>query len=144
MTKRKRYSRVQSFPAKKVILFVIIASTIIVCIAIISAILLDPERRVKSNFEKLATNYYENIFYADLITSENYSGDPEVALEKYQTTGIAPVTLRQLSLSDRTDKNLTNFMLEYCDTNNTTVTFFPEPPYSKTSYHTEYTFSCNF
>ena len=135
---------IRDLTAKKVILSVIIAVTVVVCVGIISAIFADPERRVNSGFKTLAANYYENIFYADLTASENYSGNPEVALEKYRATGIAPVTLRQLSLSDRTDKNLTDFLLKYCDANNTVVTFFPEPPYEKNSYRAEYVYSCNF
>ncbi len=130
--------------AKKVILSVIITTTVVVCVGILSAIFADPERRIDSSFKTLAADYYENIFYADLTASENYSGNPKAALEKYQTTGITSVTLRQLSLSDRTDKNLTDLLLEYCDADNTVVTFFPEPPYSKTSYRAEYFYSCDF
>ncbi len=141
---RKLRLSIRNLTAKKVVLSVIVTVTVVVCVAIISAIFADPERRVNSGLKTLAADYYENIFYADLTTSENYSGNPEIALEKYQTTGIAPVTLRQLSLSDRTDKNLTDFLLEYCDANSTTITIFPESPYSKTSYHAEYFYACNF
>ena len=130
--------------AKNIVLFIIFAITIILAVVVISSFPLNPERRAKSDFEALATYYYENIFYADLLASDNFSGNPRVALEKYKITGLATVTLRQLSLSDRTDQNLANYLLKYCDEDRTFVTFYPESPYSKTSYRAEYTYSCNF
>ena len=131
--------------SKNTVTIVIILATILVFIAVICSVLLNPERQVKLKFEALATNYYENIFYNDLITSDDFSGNPQQALEKYAGTGLAPITLRQLILHDDTAaKDAADYLLKYCDENETRVIFFPEPSYSKTSYRAEYIYACNF
>ena len=127
---------------KNVILWIIAAVATIICIATLSVFLLNPERRVRSDFETLATNYYENVFYQGILTSDNFSGDIEKALEKYTTTGLSRLTLRQLSLLSPSISP--DYLLTECDENDTFVTFFPEPPYSRNSYRAEYVYSCNF
>lgn len=131
--------------SKNAITIVIVIAAILVFITVICSVLLNPERQVKLKFEALATNYYENIFYADLLKSDNFSGNPQKSLEKYNQTGLAPITLRQLILhDDAATKDTADYLLKYCDENETYVKFFPEPSYSKTSYRIEYTYSCNF
>ncbi|MBR3249011.1 hypothetical protein IKF89_03225 [Candidatus Saccharibacteria bacterium] len=131
--------------SKNTITIVIVIAAILVFIAVICSVLLNPERQVKLKFEALATNYYENIFYTNLINSKNFSGSPQKSLEKYTETGLSPMTLRQLILHDAdATKDTADYLLKYCDENETRVTFYPEPSYSKTAYHAEYTYSCNF
>lgn len=131
--------------ARNTILIVIVASSLIVCLAVISAFLLNPERQVKQKFEALANNYYEYNFYENLLNSENFSGDLRLALQKYEEPGLSPVTLRQLLLYDPAGTaDVGAYLKRYCDPNSTTVKFYPEFPYSRTSYHAEYTYDCNF
>ena len=37
-----------------------------------------------------------------------------------------------------------DFLSTYCDLDTTFITIHPDPPYDKKSYHTEYSYSCNF
>ena len=122
--------------SKKVILSVIILAILIIIATVVSFFLLDNERRVKSQISALATDYYENYFYQD------YTG---ADLSNYEIHGYAPVTLRQLLLYDHQKNSAyTEFLTNFCDENHTFVRFYPESPYTKTSYRTEYTYSCNF
>ena len=130
--------------ARKFILILIPLLAIIITIAIVCTMLLSPEHQVKNSFESLARHYYENVFYENMLDSNTYSGDPAKALEKYESSGLNPVNLRQLILLDENNNIDTDYILKYCDSEQTTVKYFPESPYSKTSYHTEYSYSCNF
>ena len=129
--------------ARNVILTVIVITTFIVCATILLTFFLDPARQVESKINSLATNYYEKVFYEDL--NINNPNDAATALEKYQTTGLSTVTLRQLLLSDvGKNTNDADYLLKYCDAEATRVKFYPDPPFTRTSYHIEYTYSCNF
>ena len=140
MTKRKD---INNF-ARKYLLILIPCLAIIIALAIACTFIFSPERQSKSELEALARNYYENIFYQNMLDSNEYSGDPAKSLEKYKDSGLTSVSLRQLILLNE-DKNVsTNYVLEYCDQKQTSVEFYPEPPFERTSYHVEYTYSCNF
>ena len=133
--------------AQKFALTVIGVSIFIVALTILSSILFSPERVTKNQISQLASEYYENYFYAKLITANPSitTKELEEILGKYQTSGLAAIPLRQLLLYDNQKNAASAPKLEkYCDTNNTYMKFYPEPPYSKTSYHTEYFYSCNF
>lgn len=127
------------------ILVVILAATAAIITIIIMANISKPENQISSRITALASDYYENTFYENLITSDKYSGDPEQALSKYTDYGLSPVTLRQLLLNDQVKTaEDAKYLLEYCDENRTSVKFHPDPPYSRTDYHIEYTYSCEY
>lgn len=127
-------------PIKKIILSIIIFLFILVIILTIFAIFNTPEKRVKSEIEHLTHDYYENYLYPKI--SEN-AKDISETLEKYQEKGLSPILLRQLLFSDRKDQKTIQFLRNHCDENKTAVRFYPEPPFSKTSYNVEYTYNCN-
>ncbi len=130
-------------PAKKIILTIIILTFILVIVAVCCSFFLKDESLTKSKIENLATSYYEDYLYKNLITSNHENLDS--VMEKYETYGSAPITLRQLLLyAQQKNLNYPEKILKYCDENLTYVRFYPEPPYSKNSYHTEYSYSCNF
>ena len=134
-------------PAKKIILTVIALTIIVVIIAIVYPLFFNDECLVKSQISTLATDYYENYFYPNYTSSTSYAqiSDLDTAMAKYETYGFAPITLRQLLLYDD-QKNTSHaaYLTEHCDENATLIRFYPEAPYSQTSYRTEYTYSCNF
>lgn len=130
---------------KNVILTTIAVLVVVVVVAVLCTALLNPERQITRKFDVLASNYYENVFYASMLDSDNYTGDPKAALEKYQASGFSPVTLRQLIyLGGDSAAADGDYLSQYCDLGESSVTFYPEPPYSKSSYHTSITYACNF
>ncbi len=141
-SRRRRYS-----PAQKTILLIIFIAFFIVFIALLCAFFLKPEKIVKSKIDTIASDYYENYFYEKLITSEKYteSKDLDDILGRYKDNGLATLNLRQLLLYDnQKNAEFAPYLKKYCDEENTYIKFYPEPPYSRTSYHIDYTYSCNF
>lgn len=121
--------------AGKITLGIIISATIIILFAIIFSYFANPERVVKKNIERLATTYYEKNLYEAITDKEN--------LSKYTETGLSRVQLRTL-LINVADEKTANMIKKYCDENASIIQYFPEEPFSKNSYHTEYTYSCSF
>ena len=109
----------------------------IVIIATLCTLFLKPEDLVKNQITSLANDYYENYFYQDSITTET--------MDKYAARGLSPLTLSDLLTYDhQKNAKYTDYLSEYCDTSSTLIKLYPDPPYSRTSYHTEYTYACNF
>ena len=130
---------------RNLILIIILAATATIVTVIIMANISKPENQITSRISALASDYYESTFYENLISSDNYSGNPADALSKYTDYGLSPITLRQLLLNDQVKTaEDANYLLEYCDENRTSVKFYPESPYSRTDYHVEYTYSCEY
>ena len=143
--RQRKSSRYSSITAKKISIVIIIAVSLIVGIATLASIFLQPERQVHQKIASLASNYYENVFYEKMLNSDQFSGDPAKTLAPRAERGLAIITLRQLLLQDQlADTETANYLLKYCDENSTSVHFYPEAPYSRTSYRAEYTYACNF
>ena len=143
----KRSSKKSIFIIRRTILTVISLAMLTVVIAIICIFIFKPENVVKSKISNLSSNYYENFLYKNIISSEAYSKskDLDKIMEKYKETGFAAVTLRQLILfGAQKNSNLSSLLKEYCNENETSVKFYPEAPYTQSSYRTEYAYSCNF
>lgn len=131
--------------ARNVTLIIIIITTLIIWASFIASILLKPARLVPPKIEALATNYYENIFYERMENSDQFSGDPTATLEKHRERGLAIITLRQILLQDPPiTADEAEYLRQYCDENKTTIHFYPDPPYTRTDYHVEYNYACNF
>lgn len=133
--------------AQKLILVTIIMTIILVILAIVSSFLLQPERLVKSRLSAIASDYYENHLYANFENSPQRADitDLDEFMQKYATHGFARVSLRQLLLYDNEKYTSdADYLLTYCDANTTYVKFYPDPPYDRTSYHFEFTYSCAF
>ncbi len=130
-------------PVQKTTLFIILFLFIIVIGYLIFAITHTPENLTKSKIEKLASEYYENYLFEQFTKSN--SEKPSEILEEYKTIGLSIVYLRQLLLyKNQSDAETVNYLTKHCDENKTSVKFYPEPPYNKTSYHTDYSYSCDF
>ena len=138
--RKKRFTLVQ-----KIILGVIGATFITIIIATISILSSKPENVVTSKIEALASDYYENYLYQGILDSNRFSGNIEETLQKYVDVGFSPITLRELLLHDTKKSNdFASFIKNYCDENRTTIKFYPEAPFTKTSYHIDYSYSCEF
>ena len=137
---KKRFSLTQ-----KIILGVIIITSLAVIIATASVLLSKPENTIKSKIEALASDYYENYLYQGILDSPRFSGNIEETLGQYVDIGLSAVTLRELLLHDLEKSADSRPLIEkYCDSGKTTIKYFPEAPFSKTSYRTEYSYSCEF
>ena len=138
---RKLHSRTRSSIPKtessagKLILGVIGIATIIVVFSIIFSLLTSPEHLTKSEFNTLASKYYEDYLYENIT-------DPSI-LEKYQKTGLSVVTLRQLILHEPSLGPSDN-LKKYCDENQSYIKIYPEAPYKKSDYRVEFTYTCDW
>ncbi|MDO4742390.1 MAG: hypothetical protein Q4A79_03415 [Candidatus Saccharibacteria bacterium] len=138
MTARKTHSRNL---AKPIILIIIVLSALVIIIALAASYFLRPELRVKNLISELSSEYYEDYFYDKYISNV----DNTELIEKKTKNGLSPIPLHQLLLYDnqKNEEHL-DFLSTYCDLDTTFITIHPDPPYDKKSYHTEYSYSCNF
>ena len=142
----KHHSR-HSIPRIITIITIIIATLSVASLSIYYLLAPTPEEIALSRLDQLASNYYEQYFYDKFANSANFQSLENVdsAMDKYVKTGFSKVTLRQLAIHDRTTASpISDQPLEYCDEESTFVIFYPEPPFERTSYHTEFTYSCAF
>lgn len=142
--------------AKNAILTVIVIVTLTVVAYFIFSIIATPEFLVKREIESIATDYYENYFYRNILdnnsltpedVSDSTSAENSLSsiLDSYKNTGFPRITLNQLLLYDnRKNYASASPISEYCDLNKTTIKIFPESPYTVKSYRIEYNYSCNF
>ncbi len=129
-------------PAQKITLAIIISATILVIISVLCIFILDNERIAKSKISSLASEYYENYFYPSMSIEKDELAD---VMSDFLETGFNNVNLRQLILATGKDHSAdADFLRKYCDEKSTIIRFFPEPPFDKTSYHVEYSYSCDF
>lgn len=96
-----------------------------------------PEFLVKHKIQSIADDYYQNYFYDSVPEKEG--------LSYYTNSGLSRLSLRQLLLySDRKYGETTDWFINYCNLDKTSLKFYPEEPYSRTSYHVDYNYSCKF
>lgn len=140
----RRKSSIKDFrpDVRKLILGIVIINVIIVAAAVIAYFKFVPKYHVPAVIDDIAAKYYENVFYENLITSDKYSGDPDVALNRYTDHGFTPITLRQLILQTKSDDSTKSYLEKYCDTDTTSVVFYPDSPYTRSSYHFKVDSSC--
>ena len=139
--------RAKFLNAPKIVLTTIILTMIVVVIAIVCSFLLVKENVIKNKISALASDYYENYFYPKFTSSSNYQkiDNLDTTMAKYRDYGFSPISLRDLLLyDDQKNASERTFLTDNCDENKTFIKFYLEPPYDKASYHTEYTYSCNF
>lgn len=128
--------------AQKTIVLVIGLLFILIAVLSISLFFLNTESRVKNTISSIATDYYENYIYENIINSEKVEEFDKI-MENYEHFGFSAIYLRQLLYYNNNPETI-DFIKQYCDENKTSVKFYPNPPYSRTSYRAEYTYFCNF
>ena len=129
--------------AKKFMLVIVLILMSIVLITTICSFIFSKENQIKHQITEAASSYYENYFYESIFSAESVKTTDEAyaSLEKHHEKGFSAVKL-DIILSHGSP--YADFLNQNCDTNSTTVKFFPDPPYDNKSYHAEYTYSCNF
>ena len=136
-----------SATSKAISLSVIIIAMLLVISAALFAIFYKSENLVKAKIDSLARDYYENYLYENFATSDAFvkTTDLDAVMRRYVDHGFSRITLRQLLLHDA-DRHTSDatYLREYCDENKTYVQIFPKSPYTRTSYHIDTTYSCNF
>ena len=144
ISRAKKTNRMIFHSTKNTILCVIAFAMMIVVLALLFMSFSSPERTVKNKITEIATDYYENYFYAQFTAGVDESLFEE-NFSRYQDVGFSRVSLRQLLLFDneRYAKSA-DILSKYCDKNTTYVQFFPYPPFGKTDYKTEFHYSCEF
>ena len=144
--RKSRHIKNQDSFSRTIILCIILIVTIIIIAATIFAAVFTNENRTKLTISDIAADYYENYFYENLLKSEEFQkNNPGATLEEYQEKGLSPLTLRDLLLyDDQKHYNQHDFLTKFCDENKTLVKFYPESPYERNSYRTEFVYSCNF
>lgn len=131
--------------AKKIILTVIIIVMIIVVGLVTYSFFFTKENQIKWQISKIAADYYEDYYYQNLLDSSQNTDEIYNYLENHHEKGLPNITLNLL-LSYDSQKTVPyeNFLNENCDRNTTLVKIYPDPPYSKKSYHIEYAYSCSY
>ena len=146
MSKPHKLSLVQKITISSIITAAL--SVISISIYIVTNILptTDTAGVIESYIHNISADYYETYFFPDLASSihSHSSSDISTVLSEYTDTGFAKVPLRQILLHSNTDSSVTALISEYCDISFTFVHFFPESPFTATSYHSSYDYSCNF
>lgn len=115
---------------------------VIVTISAFITVFFSAENTTKRTLSRIAAEYYEEYLYPTIDHSDEKF---TTTMETYAKSGLTPTTLRQLLLYDH-QKNaaLTPALQKYCDENHTRIKYYPEPPFTKTSYRIEFTYSCDF
>lgn len=144
-TRKKHYYKPSSKKTNssfipKIIIAIVVIAMIIVIVTIVMLLTFNKEDNTKSKIENLATSYYEDHLYTKFLAPDGNTN----AFEKYGKTGLPLVQLRQLVFTSNLEKSEIERIRKACDENKTYVKYYPEPPYTKTSYHIEYTYNCNF
>ena len=145
--KYRRLSDPSATFAKRTVFVVIIILAIAVITALTSTLFYDNEKAVKNKIVEITKDYYENYFYEQLKDSEQYkdANKFEEIMEKYHIGALNTLSLRDLlSYDDKKNGEYEDYLTKYCDKDATTVRIFPDPPYERTTYHAEFTYSCNF
>ena len=141
----QNFSRTTHRTARHTILSIIVLTGMIVVLTALFATFSTTENFIKSNISAIATDYYENYFYDNILANNNGEKPISEILEFYTKPGFSTVTLRQLLLyDDERNADSAAFLTSHCDENSTTIHIFPDPPYDKTNYHIDYHYSCNF
>ncbi|MBQ3432996.1 hypothetical protein IJG22_01715 [Candidatus Saccharibacteria bacterium] len=149
MVKKKqlhRYGRrSDAVVARRVVLWVITATIVVVIAGLIASFFCNNERMTQRKIDEMAREYYEEFVYQNLINGAMSQEEIADVMGRYEKYGFAPVSLRQLLLYDgRKNMEEGGFVKNYCDENETKVKVYPEAPYDKKSYRIEYEYRCEY
>ena len=119
---------------------------LLVVVALIIPLIFSEENLTKQKLDSMAEDYYKNHLYSDFINSGKFDSENlEETMQIYAERGFSHVFLRQILLHEAyRDTEDAKFLREACDENKTIIQFFPDAPYTKESFHTKITYSCNF
>lgn len=102
-----------------------------------------PEKMAERALEEMARDYYENHIYEQIV--EPVMTDQE-KLKLYSEFGLSPIRLRQLFSFENAKHDQKRELFEKkeysCDTNESTVKFFPEEPFGRKNYRIVPSLTC--
>ena len=140
-TKRKKVNDADGY--RILITIVVVLLMIIVGAETFAKLYFTTERNVMGKLNFLADTYYREYYYDRF--SSTIVGDRNAAFEKYSEYGFAPVYLRQLlSFNSGKYADYRKFFEGHCDTNTTTVYYYPRAPYGKNDFETKLVHTCKF
>lgn len=120
----------------------VVACTLMVVIALCTQLRATPAEKMQKELERLADDYYITYLYPRLLG--NLNADPAKMLAGYHEVGVGTTYLRQL-LHYNNDENIASAQIFRdlgCDTNRTSVRYFPIEPYGPRDYTVYYHFDC--
>lgn len=140
------FSQLHPNLAKNLVISIICATTIAAITSIIVIFLNHRPIDIQSEIASISAEYYEQYFFPDLEQSIHIHSNSPIAdtLSQYTATGLSRVPLRQIIAHTHHDETIVHYITTHCDENTTFVHFFPEPPFTSSSYHITYDYSCNF
>ncbi len=119
---------------------IVAISAVTILVALVASFFGSPSLRAERAFRELTDDYYVEYLYPRLV--ENDFENPETKLTEYVETGAPTVYLRQL-LHFEDDDDLEELFEEVgCDTNATSVRYFPTAPFGAHDYDVKYNWSC--
>jgi len=145
LAKQKKIDRKVFSSAKKTILTIILFSMLIVVLALLTCSFNNTERLTKQNFSSIVSDYYENYYYPNLVGTASDIDSLEKIMSRYEESGFATISLRQLLLfNEKSYTESAALLKSHCDENKTFVRIYPEAPFGKKNYRVDYTYSCTF
>lgn len=126
-----------------ILIMIIVACIIGVGALVFSKSYFATENQLQREIEMLAADYYENYLYENYFQKISES-DRRAEFEQYINRGMNPVYLREILNygKDNHPEAAKIFQNALCDTNSTSVKYFPEEPYGKSDFRAEYKLSC--
>ncbi|MBR2997045.1 hypothetical protein IKF33_01230 [Candidatus Saccharibacteria bacterium] len=137
----KRTRKMES--SQKIVLCLMITSSILVIFALIVFAYFYSDTIVKNRLSMLAKVYYEDYYYNNLTNNDTKTN----VLESYAENGLPMVRLNQLLSFD--NHKYAEFESDFvnsrytCDLNNTSIKYYPVAPYGPQDYNVKYTYACS-
>lgn len=118
------------------------ASVLMIICAFATQLIDTPAEQTEKELKHLADEYYVTYLYPRLLG--NRRNEPAKVLAEYKDVGASTVYLRHLlHYNDDEYAGMAPFFREVgCDTNRTSVRFFPVEPYGPTDYTAYYNIQC--
>ncbi len=125
------------------LLSMVAAAGVAIMISFLGFLIDTPEELAHKELAALADDYYITYLYPTLLGNV-FTADPAEKLQGYVELGTPATYLRQLLHFDN-DKNMVSapvFDNVQCDTNRTSIRFYPVEPYGPRDYTVKYTWNC--
>ena len=143
----KKHSTHQPIPLtwfERAMLGIIVACMVCITVSLCADAAFDPARDAKTALENLADDYYIEYLYPYVLGKQ--IDNPSAVLSDYQQVGLPIARLRQLLVYDKTKtgeyiQKISNDYVR-CDTNITSIRFFPKEPYGPRDYEVTFMLSC--
>lgn len=125
------------------LLGIVVFSTLMIIGALCTNFIDTPREAAEKELSKIADNYYITYMYPRLLGS--LDNDPTEMLSKYKDIGVSATYLRQLLKYNDGEfaASAPVFAAIACDTNHTSVRYFPTEPYGPRDYTVDYVWDCD-